>query len=481
MRLMKLATLAVALLATTNIAAQEVNLTFAPQGKGIAKTLPQQMLGSDGKNIVMITQSGILIKTLWIKSFDMEQNLQGEIELGHIKDNGFGLTCRQAIVNGSNIDLLMVDKDNDHLVATHERRNMATLALEGEPRVLADLKGNKNDQMYFFSAMSPDEKLVATATVKVEAGLGAEVKVALYSREMEEYWSMEVPAHGFSDILVNNEGEVALMGMEVENNIGTLQAIVTDGERSEFQSSRYNAHGMLVLWEPAYYGNGRLVATAAMRSEELSQGYINCMDAVSLDIKSGNVSIDRHLMSSEELVKLINEKGNSTKRKWLSYGVIEQVITDNEGAYVVVDGRWDTYSRYGLESRSRCGMMVLRVGADGHFKWVHTERYFMQVGFGGLNFIEYRWLPTTTGIMLVNLTNKKDAYRGPDETVKGVRSVKKAELTVTTLNREGTASKVRFASNKQGLLLYPTPLADNEWLFLLSRGFKSSFGKLTIK
>ena len=486
-RLMKAAALVVAMTVALGAAAQEVNITFGQQAKGIAKGNPQRLLGSDGQSAVYLTQSGsIVIPSRAIVSYDMAQQETGRVDLGKIKLNGtWGLNVREALVNGSKIDLLMVN-DADGLVVTHERRDMATLALEGEAKVIADLKGGKKDGLYVFSAVSPNRKLVAVATAKVEAGIGAEVHVSLYSSEFEEYWSIEVPAHGFSDMIVNNEGEVAMMGLEEKDRRATVQATVTDGEKTEQMGFNYNADGMVFEWAPAFYAGGRLVLVCAVRDEHktlMRTGVnIDCIDAVSLDMQGGTVTVDRHRFGEGELADMENRKGTTTSYRWMDFGNMQQVLADDEGAFVVVDNQWDTYNQYGLVYTERRGMMVLRLGSNGTWSWAQTHRTYTKAAAGRMPWASYRWVRTADGIMLAWTTNAKDAMKNSGETVKGLKVFDGgAELTVMTLDREGTSKQTRYTLGKQTLLLHPTPIGDGEWLLFVSDKSKGTFGRLSIK
>ena len=485
--LMKLAAMLAATVLTMGAAAQEVSLTLGEQSKGLTRDGATRVLGCDGENIVYMTEMGILIPSRAIKSYDLLQKEQGEINYGKVKITGtWDINGAQSFVNDGKLDLLMVDRKNGNLLVTRERRNITTLELDGEPQVIVDFKGEKSDNFFFFSAVSPNGKLLAIATAKLEGGLGAEVKVSLYSTAFEEYWTMEVPAHGFSDMLVNNNGEVVLVGMEEKDRQGTVQVIVADGEKSDFTGFRYDARGTLLEWEPAYYADGRLVMIAAMRDESKTimrvGGNMDCVDAVTCDLKGESVTVDRHRFSEEELAVMENKKGLKTNYQWINFGNLQQVLSDDEGAYVVIDNQWDTYSQYGHEYRERRGMMVLRVGSDGRFKWVHTERTYTIAGSQMLGWIGYRWVPTSDGIMLAWTTNPKDASRGKEQTVKGVKTLSgKSELSVLTLDREGNAKKSSFDIGKQTLMLYPTPVGENEWLVFVSSKSKGEFGRLKIK
>lgn len=486
-RLMMAAVLTVATTMALGAAAQEVNINFGQQDKGLAKAGAQRVLGSDGNSVVYLTQTGVMVPNRTIVSYDMAQREQASVKLGKIKLNGsWGLSCREAMVNGSKIDLLMVNRADDNLLVTRERRDMSTLALEGEPQVIADLKGGRNDELFVFSAVSPNRQLVAVATAKVEAGLGAEVRVSLYSREFEEYWSIEVPAYGFVDMIVNNEGEVAMTGLDEKDGRVAVQATVTDGEKTEHMDFSYKTSGVMIEWEPAYYANGRLVLVSAMREESktiMRVGVnIDCLDAVSLDMTSGEVSVDHHRFSEEELADMENKKGLTTSYHWMNFGNLRQVLTDDEGAFVVIDNQWDTYSQYGLTHSERRGMMVLRVDKDGRIRWTRTERTYVKAASGLMPWASYRWVPTADGIMLAWTTNAKDAMKNRGETVKGLKVFDGgAELTVMTLDREGNAKKTRYGLGKQTLLLSPTEIGTDEWLLFVSDRSKGAFGRLTIR
>lgn len=487
MRLRKLAAVVAVLVGVQcTAAAQEIDLTFGQQNNTLAKSFMHQLLGSDGQSVVYVKQKG-LIASRELVSYDMQQKEQAAVKLCKVKLNGsFDVNVEQAFVHGNEIDLLMSDTRDNGLVVTHERRTMATLELQGEARTLANLSGTKDDGLFFFSAVSPNGKLLATATAKVEAGIGAEVRVTLYSDKIEEYWSMEVPAHGFSDMMVSNDGEVVLVGMQEKDGRGTVQVTVADGEKSDYQSFGYKTNGVLKEWAPAFYKDGRVVLVAAMQSDYKTLmrvgPNIDCIDAVSCQMASGEVTVDRHSFGEAELARMENKKGNTTGYRWMEMGNLQQVIGDEEGAFAVVDNQWDTYNQNGWLSRERRGMMVLRIGADGRFKWVRTERTYTYAHANSRDIIRYRWLPTEEGIMLAWTTNSKDLGKGDDEKVKGSKLyIGSSELTVMTLDREGQTKKANFSLGGLALHLFPTPLGKGEWLLLATGKTKGKFGKLKIE
>ncbi len=467
-------------------AAQEIELTFGQQNKTLAKHFAPQLLGSDGTSVVYVMTKGVVAPSKELVSFDMQQKEQAAVKLCKVKLNGtYDINVERAFVNGSEIDLLVSNTRDNGLVVTHERRTMATLELQGEARTLVNMSGTKEDGLFFFSAVSPNGKLLATATAKVEAGIGAEVRVGLYSDKVEEYWSMEVPAHGFSDMMVSNDGEVVLVGMQEKDGRGTVQVTVADGEKSDYQSFGYTTNGVLKEWAPAFYKDGRVVLVAAMQSDYKTLmrvgPNIDCIDAVSCQMASGEVSVDRHSFGEAELARMENKKGNTTGYRWMEMGNLQQVIGDEEGAFAVVDNQWDTYNQYGWVSRERRGMMVLRIGSDGRFKWTHTERTYTYAPAGLRDMIRYRWTATADGIMLAWTTNSKDAAKGTDEKVKGSKLyIGSSELTVMTLDREGQTKKASFSLGGLALHLYPTPLDKGEWLLLATGKTKGKFGKLRI-
>lgn len=468
--------------------AQTATLDFEPQGKNVGKTNMQSYLGSNGQNAVFLQRKGLLGMSEDIVSFDMQQRETARLKYDNVRiDNTPERPLHEVMVNGDHLDLLITIRPKEGgLKVMHERRNIATLGVEGEPRTLATVDGNKNDNIFFFSATSPDGKLVAFATAKIANGMGTEVKVSLYSREFEEYWTMEVPAQGFNDLLVTDEGEVVMVGLSEKERRGRVQVSVADGEHNVRQQYTYDAEGMVLEWEPARYADGKLLLVALMRDDSKTFMRVgsdaDCIDAITCDLNEGNVRRDRHRFSSEEICRLENRKGTKASYNWIQFANLVQVIGDKDGAFAVVDNQWDTYRNDSYVYRERRGMMVLRIGKEGRFEWVRTWRSYMKITSYYDQWSSYRWVATPDGIMLAWAQNQKDALLTGETAVKGLKGLGvKSNLEVICLGRDGNTQVTRFDIGKQGLMQQAWPLNDGSYLLYVGNNSKGTFGKLKLK
>ncbi|MBP5676959.1 MAG: hypothetical protein J6W88_00500 [Bacteroidales bacterium] len=480
-------TIIAAMLIGMTAMAQSVSLNFEPQSKGLEKKNRLTYVGSNGQSVVFKQLMGLLGTSEELVSYDLNQKEQGRVKFDNIKVTGTPvIQLREAIVNGDKLDIIATtDKDNKYLVY-HEQRDIKTLNTIGERQVLASFDDSKDDNHFCFTAQSPNGQLVGVATIKLEKNFDATVRATLYSRQMEEYWSMEVPAHGFGSILVTDDGDIVLSGITVKDNRATVQMSVTDGENSEKYLFNYPAEGMLLEYSPARYDDGQLLLVATMRENSKSimpvGSNIDCVDAITCNTKDNTIQRDRHHFSSEERCIMDNKKGKKAQTDWIDFGNLVQVIGDKEGAFVVIDKTWSTYRDGSLAYRQRSGMMVLRIGKDGLFKWGRAERHSAFANGMYINWIDYRWEPTSEGIMLAWTTNQSDiSVKGTDKPVKGTKNFgKKANLSVVTLDREGNKRQTDFNIGKQAIFSHAWHLDENNWLVLVSSNGAGAFGKLNI-
>lgn len=468
--------------------AQTVGINFEPQNKGVAKHFRQAFVGSDGQSVVFLQRMGLLGTTEDLASYDLQQHEQARVKFDNVRINNTSeVIIREALVNGSTLDLLLSIRQDDGLHIYHERRDMATLQLIGERQLLAKIEGSKSDELFFFSATSPDGKLVGMAMVRFSSVLDVTVRASLYNRQMDEqYWTMNVPAHGFNEILVTNNGEVVLAGLNIKDRRGVVNMSVSDGEESEKYSFSYDANGILQNSYLTRYADGRVLLVAAMQESSkviMRVGTnIDCVDAVTFDTRTKQVNVDRHRFTTAELCVMENKKGEKTGYNWMIYGNLAQVVADDEGAFAVVDNRWTTYRKGSLVNGERRGMLVLRIDREGHFVWSHASRTYINMKAAAQNWLDYRWVPTREGIMLAYTTNKKDVFAGPGQAVKGVKNFgTDANLTVVNLNREGKATENHFSIGKQVLMDRAWPLQDGRWLVFVSNSSKGAFGKIEIE
>lgn len=491
MKLPKALAIAVTIILAQSLMAQTVNVTFEPQAKGVAKHRRQTFVGSDGNCAVFLQNKGTMSFKIELASYDMQQNELARVAFCKTKIDGLTplVNIEKAMVNGNRLDLLLSSEKEHVLTVYHEQRDMATLQVIGENKLLARIEGEDGDQFYTFSSISPNGKLVGLATVRQTKFHEATIRATLYSRELNEYWSMSVPVHSFNQILVTDEGDIVLAWVNGEEQRGTVSMSVTDGESSEKYTFNYNTNGFMINNSLGRYANGKLLVVATLSAttgRKLTGGSnIDCVDAITLDTKTGSTSIDRRRFTNEELCLMENREGTTTNSQYMFYCTLEQVLPDNEGAFVIIDNKWDTYStsQYGssLSYRTRRGMMVLRIGEDGRFEWADTRRSRSRVGALYTNWGDYRWQYTPNGIMLARATSKNDVGKQSNVPVNEIVAFSDANLTVLCIDRKGNTTEAHFDIGKQCLLDCAWPLQDGSWLVFVSEKKKGAFGKIHIE
>ena len=77
--------------------------------------------------------------------------------------------------------------------------------------MLGEYAGEKGDDFGFGIATSPNQQLLAGVFVARRKLQGTNVKVGLYSRELEEYWTMPTSCTKFNNVYVTDDGDVLLV------------------------------------------------------------------------------------------------------------------------------------------------------------------------------------------------------------------------------------------------------------------------------
>ena len=194
-----LATLAMPLVA----GAQNVEFHTEAVGKMLNKSNEPRFIGQAENSVVTVDY---LKRKAVLARYDMAQTELARVELGTEKEiENYG-----GFINGNNVDLLNVTYPKGGMRVYRDRRDLKTLQPKGEQLTLTEYKGNSDDKYVFTLDVSPDQNLLAGVSVAVRKGLDSDVKVALYNRELEEYWHMNAHSSGFNQVMVNDSGEVVL-------------------------------------------------------------------------------------------------------------------------------------------------------------------------------------------------------------------------------------------------------------------------------
>ncbi len=451
-------------------------------GSQISGAFDQQFIGATNKAVVLFEYSGLGRAKQSLASYDYSQNELGRVDMGTIKD----FNCYGGFINDGNVDLLFVNNNDDGLRVWRERRT-TTLAMQGEQVVLADYKGQKGDEFFFSMGTSADQQLLAGVYVAARKTQDAEVKVALYNRELSEYWKVKVDCFGFNQVFVTDSGEVVLAYF---TDKGKCLFTIADGENEEHCGFSLADDVRTKETRLIRYGDGKLLVAVAVQEDERNWmpakeagPNIDRIDFYCYDVKSGKLTVTQHNFTDLEVARLTNEKeSGSMKYHWVPFGNLQQGIADATGAYLVIDQMWTVYVD-GLPSGfHRRGMMVMRVSADGKVEWTRTWRFDNICSPNYRGCLGYRWQPCNDGIMLAMPNSVKNSTLPAEKPVKKfVATRDKAVLSVIRLSADGKERSENFNIDKQSLIGSAHHLDGNKYLLLLSNKKQGQFAHLELK
>jgi hypothetical protein len=459
--------------------AQVAEVEFLPQGKVLAKTFEPRFIGCENGQAVFVEMAGRLRNKMELASYDMEQSELARLQITDDKE----VQCYGGYVNGSNIDLLMMEKKDNGMRVYRERRNVQTLQSAGEELTLADFKGTQGDNMAFALGVSPNQQLLAGFYLVGREGQRGEVQVGLYSRELEEYWKMDSRCRKFDMMYVTDSGEVLLGNY----SNGSYNLYILDGEHEEEYTFKADATFSEILI--ARYAGGKvyMVYTHSGKMNNLEPGtQIDHLGVICYDTQTKKARVDRHPIDKQEYNRLNNYRDEARVKNddyRVLYMSLNQTVEDDDGCYAMLDQSWRvTLDRVPTEYH-RIGMMVCRIANDGTFQWVKTLRMSNHSDWDARNLIGYRWMPTKKGPLLV-WVGSKGAIDSPEERIIKEYNVLNSAgvLTAMLLGKDGSITSQHYEiSSKQGLLGAPHLLADNSYLLIMRGRSRGYFAKMKVE
>ena len=438
--------------------AQTVSFDLKAEGKGTNKTDSPQFIGCDNQRIVLVESTGLIKTRLSLVSYSLDQQELARVELGSGKEtSSYG-----GYINGQYVDLLRVDQTEDSktkqtsMRVYRDRRKLTTLQPEGEPLVLGNYTGEKGDDFGFGISVSPNGELLAGVFVARYAGQGTEIKVSLYNHELEEYWTMSPTKANFNMVHVTDDGDVILYAL---NDNGECSFTILDGEKeSNIEFTIRPDEGTNIL-ERAFvrYGNGKIILATAVREENhVIMPVGSNMDRVDIhcyNINRHHLSCERHTFTDQETQRLCNQKeGSSPRHHWVQFGEIAQTLADKDGGYVMIDQVWTVTVNGSPSERHRCGMMVLRVDADGKILWTRTNRFSATSQWPLRHLLTHRWMATPQGVMLTWVDHASNVSAAPSKPYKEYKPGRtKSALNVWIVGPDGKETQSYILTGKNSL------------------------------
>ena len=313
--------------------AQNVTLQVEPEGKAFTKSYQQRFIGSDGQSVVLVQNAGRRKDKMELVRFDMQQNELGRVMIGTEKERD----CYGGFVNGQHIDLLECTWKNDGMQVFRDRRSLQTLEREGDSVPLANFEGTKGDKMGLRLITSPNQELLACIYAVARESQNTEVQVALYSRELEEYWKMDTRHRRFDLLYLTDSGEVLLGYYSGKEFSFTL----LDGEKeTSFEFPCDIAAKELTV---ARFANGKLQIVGTHPSQNHLDAWgtnIDQLISVCYDMKSRRVNENRYVFDQLDINRLDNEKDSYKIKKdnfVIGFGNLLQTIADKDGCYATAE------------------------------------------------------------------------------------------------------------------------------------------------
>jgi len=464
--------------------AQVADLQEYAPGKAVTKTYEPQYIGCDGERVVMVEATGRRKNKIELVAYSMDQAEMGRVLITDDKD----LRCYGGFINGTHIDLLMGEWHGEDMKLYRDRRNLQTMQPEGEQLVLTDYKANGNDELGFRLASSPDQNLLAIMYYVARESQMTEVQIALYSRELEEYWRVDVRARGTKFFSVTDNGEVILGGRTGKK----IEMTVADGETEKDYSIDHSevitniAEIML-----ARYANGKFYFIATNHDTKglgwaATGTLVDRVVSLCYDTKSKRLTSDTHEFTQEEHNRLINAKDDAKlykDDKRVTFCSLNQALADDKGYYAMLDQTWTLSVNGVTNAKYRQGQMVIRVNNDGKVDWVKTFRISCEAAAGSFSMINHTWVKTDKGPMLLWVESKSKKEMPIDKPAKDFKVLNHAgTLTAARIDKNGNIVRQQYPiDSKTGLQGRPSKMETGDWLVILRGKTKGHFGKLTVK
>ena len=463
--------------------AQVADLQEYANGTVVTKTYSPQFIGCDGERVVMVEELGRRKNRIELVAYSMDQVELGRVMLTDDKE----LSCYGGFINGSNIDLLMAEWHGDDMKLYRERRNLQSLQPVGEQLVLADYKGTSKDKLGFRLSSSPNQELLALMYYVDRESQMTEVQVALYSRELEEYWKADTRSRKISFFSVTDSGDVLIGG----RNDATIEMTVMDGENENSYSIDY---GKIITnvaeMSLARYANNKFYFIATHHNDmgnKWDNGtLVDYVQSLCYDTKSKDLTEDKYIFTQQDYNRLNNLKDDAKLHKGdnrVRFCSLNQVMSDNKGYYAMLDQTWTVRVDGQLNSKYRQGQMVVRVDNDGKIEWVKTFRINCSATRDIFPTVGYSWVKTDKGPMLawVERNSKNEPLQEkPVEEFKPMSHP--GMLTTLRIDAEGNMVRQHYPmASKTGLQGRPSKMETGDWIVILRGKTKGHFGKLTVK
>ena len=479
---------AIAFSALANAQIADISI-MEKKGTVASKDYDIHFIGLDGQRAIFV-QNTSLLKDMKgnrlrnkkiLVSYDMNQEELARVELCDDKT----VLCYGGFLNGDNVDLLMVEKEDNNLRVFRDRRNSQTFQPVGQQQTLAQFSGSKGDNLMFLCQSSPNDNLLAGIYVVDRENQSAELQVGLYGKDLDEYWKMDSRCRSLSFVYVTDSGEV-LLGSHTDE--GLFRIFVIDGENEamyDFDTKTSGLSNVMVV----NYADNRIYLAATHSKKDHESDHNTMADAIlsfCYDTHTKDLLTDRHDFSKLECNRMNNEDDDRRIRNddfRIEFFDTKQTLPEKEGGYAMFDQTCTRYINGAASTYHHWGMMVARIDKNGKFEWVKTSRLATVCEYANRTLLSYRWMPTSKGITLVWAANSRNPRQDDTKQISALHNIQdEATLALLRYDADGNDTRQYIPlKSSYGLVGYPHKTAENEYFMLFTGLFKGRFATMKLK
>ncbi len=413
-------------------------------------------------------------------SYDYNLVEQGRVQLAD--DENFSMYG--GFVNEGSIDMMMTESTKSEYKVLKVSYDPTTLTRKGDPVELASFARRENGKHYTFVSSSQSQEWLSVILAVVEDG-EAEWLINMYDTGLEELWSMEFKMDVIDDYFVTDSGDVIVAGFRrLKNSDETrLQFSVLDGEREQgFTCNEVLPE--LQNMEIVRYANGKIYCTGLLKGEKQdnSSRWMSGIYSLVYDTKTKKVSkFEKVEFTKENICDLCNVTYRM-KLKTLSTDKLNFASSryDDEGTTVVYERCYDYYLNGVFTYTDYVGMLLYRIGNDGHILWSKTVPRDVQAPAGIHNGVRTRLIPAGNAYTLFFVDNPVNLTPKPDKPATATNLNRaKQTLMAMTVDHQGNITRNGLQIPSKAVCIgAPHKTAENEYLLLLSQPFGSNACKL---
>ena len=413
-------------------------------------------------------------------SYDHNLIEQGKVQL---TDNPDQKTYGGFVNNGS-VDMLLTETTKSEYKVFKVSYDPATLARKGEPKELASFTRREGGKQYTFVSSSQSQEWLSVIFAVVDDNR-AEWLVNMYDTGLEELWSMEFSMDAIDDYFVTDSGDVVVAGYyKVKNSDETsLHFAVLDGEKEHAYSCKEVLPDLQNM-EVVRYADGKIYCTGLVKGKaqdnigRWSSGFYSLV----YDTKTKRMlKFEKLDFTKEDICDLCNV-ARRMRLKELSTDKMSFASShfDNEGTTVVYERSFNFYLNGIFTYTDYVGMLIYRIGNDGHIAWYKAVPREVQAPAGIEEGVRTKLIPAGDDYTIFYVDHPSNVNPKPDKPATATAINKSKQLLMAmTIDRQGNITRKGLEiPSKSACIGAPHKTGDNEYMLLLSQPFNSCISTL---